>query len=128
MSVLPIRAMGRCGGRGNAADLATAINWAAGLAVPGVPQNERKADVINLSISLRKTCEPDEVGVLKQALEDARKAGVVVVAAAGNKKTDAQPVDIKEVHFRRAALALFPLPPVIVADVSRTIRTTAKSP
>ena len=97
VSVLPIRAMGRCGGRGNVADLATAINWAAGLAVPGVPQNERKADVINLSISLRKTCEPDEVGVLKQALEDARKAGVVVVAAAGNKKTDAQPVDIKEV-------------------------------
>ena len=97
VSVLPIRAMGRCGGRGNTADLATAINWAAGLAVPGVPQNERKADVINLSVSVGKTCEPDEIGLLKQAIEDARKAGVVVVAAAGNKKTDAQPVDIKEV-------------------------------
>ncbi len=97
VSVLPIRAMGRCGGRGNVADLASAINWAAGLAVPGVPQNERKADVINLSVSLRKTCDPDEVGVLKQALEDARKAGVTVVAAAGNKKPDAQAVDIKGV-------------------------------
>jgi subtilisin family serine protease len=97
VSVLPIRAMGRCGGRGSIADLASAINWAAGLPVPGVPQNEHKADVINLSIGMQKACEPDEVGVLKQALDDARKAGVIVVAAAGNRKQDAQPVDIKGV-------------------------------
>jgi serine protease len=97
VSVLPIRAMGRCGGRGNTADLASAIRWAAGLPVPGVPQNAHKADIINLSLSMMRACEPQEVGLLKQALDDARKAGTIVVVAAGNNKLDAQPVDIKGV-------------------------------
>jgi serine protease len=91
VSVLPIRAMGRCG-RGTLADLAAAVTWAAGLPVLGVPPNPRKADVINLSLSMGQACQTQNVGLLKQALDDAREAGSIVVAAAGNKKSDIKDV------------------------------------
>ncbi len=91
VSVLPVRAMGRCG-RGTIADLAGAVTWAAGLPVPGVPPNKHKAHVINLSLSISKACLLQNVGLLKQALDDAREAGTIVVAAAGNKR-----IDIKDV-------------------------------
>jgi serine protease len=83
--------MGRCG-RGTLADLAAAVTWAAGLPVLGVPPNPRKADVINLSLSMGQACQTQNVGLLKQALDDARKAGSIVVAAAGNKKSDIKDV------------------------------------
>jgi subtilisin family serine protease len=87
VSVLPIRTMGRCGG--SIADIASAINWAAGVPVPGVPQNERRADIINLSLGLRgMTCQREQIGFLIDALDAARKAGVVVVVAAGNHRID----------------------------------------
>jgi hypothetical protein len=91
VSVLPVRAMGRCG-LGTLADIASAITWAAGLPVPGVPKNERKAHIINLSLSIPKTCQLQNVGLLLQALEDAREAGAIVVAAAGNRKLDIREV------------------------------------
>lgn len=86
VSVLPVRALGRCGG--TIEDLAAAIRWSAGLDVPDVPRNERKADIINLSLGIRLECKPQFVGALLEAIDAARKAGTTVVAAAGNEGVD----------------------------------------
>jgi len=88
VSVLPVRAMGRCGG--TIEDVAAAVRWSAGLAVPGAPHNEHKADIINLSLGIKLACRRQLVGALLDAIDAARKAGTTVVAAAGN-----QGVDIK---------------------------------
>jgi serine protease len=78
--ILPIRALGaKEGGKGDDADIAAAIRWAAGLAVPGVPQNENPAHVINLSFG----AEGDN-SELRQAVAEAQQAGSIIVAAAGN--------------------------------------------
>ena len=87
VSVLPIRAMGRCGG--SLANVADAVRWAAGLTVPNVPPNEHKAHVINLSVGKKNMpCHQADVGFLLEALTAARKAGTIVVAAAGNHAID----------------------------------------
>jgi serine protease len=41
VSVQPVRVLGKCGG--TTGDIAAAIRWAAGVAVPGVPANARPA-------------------------------------------------------------------------------------
>jgi serine protease len=79
--VQPIRALGI---QGNDADIAAAIRWAAGLP-GGAPPNPTPARVINLSFG--------GVGfgqVLANAVSAAQKAGVIVVAAAGNDNQDAR--------------------------------------
>lgn len=86
VSVLPVRALGRCGG--TIEDLAAAIRWSAGLDVPDVPKNERKADIINMSLGIRLECTPELVGALRDAIDAARKAGTTVVVAAGNESVD----------------------------------------
>jgi hypothetical protein len=80
--VMPIRALGRCGGR--ASDVADAIVWAAGGAVPGVPANRNPVEVINLSLSGVGTCGP----TLQAAIDFANAAGTAVVVAAGNDSAD----------------------------------------
>lgn len=83
--ILPVRALGaREGGKGDDADISAAIRWAAGLAVPGVPQNENPAHVINLSFG----AEGDN-SELRQAIAEAQQAGSIVVAAAGNYASNA---------------------------------------
>jgi subtilisin family serine protease len=86
VSVLPVRALGRCGG--TIEDLAAAVRWSAGLDVPDVPKNPNKADIVNLSLGMRRECKPQFVGVLLDAINAARRAGVTVVAAAGNEAVD----------------------------------------
>ena len=86
VSVLPVRALGRCGG--TIEDLAAAVRWSAGLPVPGVPSNARKADVINLSLGMVRPCSQQNAGLLMQAFNDARQAGATVVVAAGNDAVD----------------------------------------
>jgi serine protease len=86
VSVLPVRALGRCGG--TIEDLAAAVRWSAGLAVPDAPRNEHKADIINLSLGIRLACTPQLVGALLDAIDAARKAGTTVVVAAGNEAVD----------------------------------------
>ena len=46
--ILPARVLGKCGGY--LSDVADAIRWSAGLAVPGVPDNANPARVLNLSL------------------------------------------------------------------------------
>jgi len=76
--ILPVRALGKCGG--SLSDIAEAIRWAAGLAVPGVPTNTTPARVINLSLGGGVTCPAN----MQSAVDAAIAAGSVVVAATGN--------------------------------------------
>jgi serine protease len=80
--VVPIRGLGREGG--TYADISAGIRWAAGLEVPGVPQNANPADVINLSLG-----GPGPSQTQQDAVNAAVGAGAIVVAAAGNENEDA---------------------------------------
>jgi subtilisin family serine protease len=90
VSVLPVRVLGRCGGTID--DLAAAVRWSAGLEVKDTPINAHKADVVNLSLSIRGACVVEDYGVLIEAISAARRAGTTIVVAAGN-----QGVDIKDI-------------------------------
>ncbi len=78
-----VRVLGKCGGLSS--DIADAIRWAAGVPVPGVPVNPTPARVINLSLGGVRQCST----TYQTAIDAARAAGAVVVAAAGNSTTDA---------------------------------------
>ncbi len=76
--ILPIRAIGRCGG--HRSDLLDAIRWAAGVEDPALPPNPTPAHIINLSLGMNDICS-----VLDQtAINDAVAAGAIVVSAVGN--------------------------------------------
>lgn len=83
-AVLPVRVLGQCGGGG--ADIADGIVWASGGTVTGIPANEYKADVINMSLGGRNpgACP----NLFKDALAFAHQEGVTVVVAAGNSDGD----------------------------------------
>jgi len=81
--ILPVRVLGACGGYSS--DIADGIRWAAGLPVPGVPDNPHPARVINLSLGGWGACGY----TLQEAIDAARDAGAVIVAAAGNDGGDA---------------------------------------
>ncbi|MBA2548248.1 MAG: S8 family serine peptidase [Burkholderiaceae bacterium] len=76
--ILPVRALGKCGG--SLSDIAEAIRWAAGLSVPGIPNNTTPAQVINLSLGGGTTCPAN----MQSAVTAAIAAGAVVLAATGN--------------------------------------------
>jgi serine protease len=77
--VLPVRVLGKCGGFSS--DLADGIRWAAGLSVPGAPNNPFPARVINLSLGAEGACVASIEGA---AIAAARQAGSLVVVAVGN--------------------------------------------
>ncbi|HEX7801640.1 MAG TPA: S8 family serine peptidase [Pseudoxanthomonas sp.] len=80
--ILPVRVVGR-GGVASSADVAAAIQWAAGIPVDGV-SNPNPAKVINLSLGFY-AATPTECGsTLQAAVNSAVAAGATVVAAAGN--------------------------------------------
>jgi serine protease len=78
--ILPVRALGKCGGYDS--DIITAIEWAAGLPVSGVPDNPYPADIVNLSLggTSASGCPAD----YQTALTTVTGMGVVVVASVGN--------------------------------------------
>lgn len=84
VSVVPVRVLGKCGG--SIADINDGIRWAAGLSVPGVPDNANPADVINLSLGGLGTCSNSPA--TQSAIDDAVDAGATVVVAAGNEAQD----------------------------------------
>jgi serine protease len=89
VTIVPVRALGRCGGK--LSDINDAIRWAAGT-VPARDAlgeeiwNANPADIINLSIGLFEPCPAS----MQEAINDAVKAGAIVVAAAGNARIDTQ--------------------------------------
>lgn len=76
--VLPVRVLGKC--FGYTSDIIAGMRWAAGLSVPGVPNNLNPARVINLSLGSSDACSQDEI----DAVAAINAIGAVVVAAAGN--------------------------------------------
>ena len=76
--VLNVRVLGRCGG--TTSDIADAMRWAAGLAVPGVPNNTNVAKVISLSLGALIACS----ATFQSAVSAATAAGALIVAATGN--------------------------------------------
>jgi serine protease len=78
--VVPIRVFDDSGqGGADALIVAEAIRWAAGLPVNGVNPNPYPAQIINVSLGA------DAVSwTLNEAVQQARDAGAIVVAAAGN--------------------------------------------
>lgn len=92
--VVPIRALGKCGGF--TSDIADAIIWAAGGNVAGVPTNPNPADVINLSLGGAGACDATSQAAINQAVS----LGATVVVAAGNAAenvTNASPANCQNV-------------------------------
>jgi serine protease len=83
--VLPVRALGHCGGY--VSDISDAIEWASGGHVEGVPDNTHVAQVINMSLGGGGSCSANSAyGV---AIGHAIQRGTTVVVAAGNSNDDA---------------------------------------
>jgi serine protease len=76
--LLMARVLGKCGGY--TSDIVDALRWAAGLSVPGVPDNVTPARVVNLSLGGDGPCSPLE----QNAVDEVNARGVAVVVAAGN--------------------------------------------
>lgn len=80
--IVPIRALGMCGGP--ATDAIDAITWASGGHVNGIPDNPNPAQVINMSLGGPSTC-PD---FYQEAIDAAVSRGSIIVVAAGNEGDD----------------------------------------
>jgi serine protease len=76
--ILPLRVLGVCGGY--TSDTTAAIQWAAGLAVPGVPANPNPARVINMSFGRSDACSP----TYQAAITAVHNLGTIVVVSTGN--------------------------------------------
>lgn len=76
--ILPVRVLGKCFGFDS--DILAGMRWAAGLSVPGAPDNPNPARVVNLSLGSLGDCTAPYVA----AVEELRARNVLVVAAAGN--------------------------------------------
>jgi serine protease len=76
--ILPVRALGKCGGIDS--DIASAMLWAAGIAVSGAPANPTPAKVINMSLGGSGSCTALYLDVVSQLTA----AGILVVVSAGN--------------------------------------------
>ena len=80
--ILPVRALGHCGGTDE--DVFEAMLWAAGAPIDGAPLNANPAKVINLSLGGYGACAQS----IQEAVNDAMAHGAIVVAAAGNQSND----------------------------------------
>lgn len=81
--ILPVRALGRCGG--TLADIIDAIVWSSGGTVAGVPAvGANKAHVINMSLGGGGACS----AAMQAAVTGAFNRGTTVVVAAGNSNAD----------------------------------------
>jgi serine protease len=82
--MLFVRVLGKCGG--SLSDVADAMRWAAGLPVPGVPNNPTPARVLNLSLGASGSACPV---TMQNAINAVNQNGAIVVVAAGNASTSA---------------------------------------
>ena len=81
-TILPVRVSGKCGAYRS--DVIDGMRWAAGLPVPGVPDNLRPAKIINISLGSPGSCQ---TSAYDPAVSDVLATGAIVVAAAGNEDT-----------------------------------------
>ncbi len=78
VTVLPVRVLGKCGGFDS--DIAAGMLWAAGVHVPGVPDNANPAKVISMSLGGSGACAQPYTDAVTQITTQ----GAVIVVAAGN--------------------------------------------
>ncbi len=78
VKILPVRVLGKC--FGSDADIQAGMLWAAGISVPGVPDNPNPARVLNMSLGGSGACNASYQNVVDRI----RAKGAVIVAAAGN--------------------------------------------
>ncbi|MBF6593900.1 MAG: S8 family peptidase [Thermaceae bacterium] len=83
--ILPVRVLGVGGGASS--DIIAGILWAAGIHVDGVPDNPNPAQVINLSLGGKYTC--DQAPAYQDAFNQVAAKGAIVAVAAGNSSDDA---------------------------------------
>ncbi|MGV3742186.1 MAG: S8 family serine peptidase [Burkholderiaceae bacterium] len=76
--ILPLRVLGRCGGA--TSDIVDAMRWAAGIAVPGMPDNPNPAKVLNMSLGGSGSCSAS----FQSAVNDVVNVGKLVVVSTGN--------------------------------------------
>ena len=84
VKVLPIRALGKCGGFDS--DIVAAMYWAAGLTDPAdtsLPSNPNKANVISMSLGGSGTCDAS-AKIYTDAIAAILAQNVSIVIAAGN--------------------------------------------
>lgn len=79
--IMPVRVVGK-DGHGSLHDIAQGILYAAGLDNDSGTLPERRADIINLSLSSITSLKS-----LEEAVQAARNAGVIIVTSAGNNNT-----------------------------------------
>ena len=90
LRVLPVRALGKCGGYDS--DVLSAMYWAAGMSIPAPllsgtpPVNANPAQIINMSLGGVGACDAKYV----VAVRDITAHGVLIVVSAGN---EGGPVD-----------------------------------
>jgi serine protease len=82
--LLSVRVLGKCGGF--TSDIVEGMRWAAGLPVPGVPNNPNPAKVLNLSLGGNSSTCPT---TFQSAINAVNAVGSIVVVAAGNSNTNA---------------------------------------
>ena len=108
--ILPVRAIGRCGGY--MSDVVDAMRWAAGLPVADAPANPNPARVLNLSLG---SAADSPCSVLQQkAVDEIVATNVMIVAASGNEGVAGMgaPANCNQVvavaaHTRQGELALY---------------------
>lgn len=76
--ILPVRGLGKCGGVDS--DIISAMLWAAGIHVSGVPDNANPAKIINMSLGATGSCPQSYKDVIPQIVAH----GVLIVVSAGN--------------------------------------------
>ena len=79
-TLLPVRVLGKCGG--NLSDILQGARWAAGLSVPGIPDNPTPAQILNFSLGGSGSCDVPSRDIINEILS----SGVTraFVTAAGN--------------------------------------------
>jgi subtilisin family serine protease len=85
IGLLPVKVFSDAGSGATLSMVADAIRWSAGLSVTGYRDNPNPAQIINLSLGALGTSH-----TLNSAVADARNAGALVVAAAGNNASNTQ--------------------------------------
>ncbi len=81
--IMPVRALGRCG-IGNVFDILQAVRYAAGLPNDSGTFPQQVADIMNLSLGGDGSSQAEQ-----DVYTQAREAGVIIVAAAGNSRSGA---------------------------------------
>ncbi|MDD5630090.1 MAG: S8 family peptidase, partial [Elusimicrobia bacterium] len=81
-TILPIRVLGKCGGYDS--DIINGMEWAAGIPIPGYPDNPYPAKVLNLSLGGSGACP----AAWQAAISSVTDHGAVVIVSAGNDGTN----------------------------------------